>query len=130
MRSLKIFALGLVVAVSMTLAGCSIGPAGAFTTPFTDSQSYPAANTSMTVYQLDSDDFEIKGTVEAEGSASTILFFFSSGDNGYASLMREARALGCDDVMNVRVDTEVTNYFFVYTSVKTRLTGQGVKWKI
>lgn len=117
------------------LSGCawgvsSFGPGG--TSPaiiYTDGQVYPAANTSSTVYNLDTDDFEIKGTVVASGSADNILGIYAKGDNGYQSLLAEARTQGCDDVLNVRADVKYTNIFVFYTKVETTLTGQGVKWK-
>ncbi len=134
MRS-KVLAALLTTLAAVMLTGCagwpaSFGPSG--TTPaiiYTDGQVYPAANTSSTVYNLTTDDFEIKGTVMAQGEADNILGIISRGDNGYQSLLAEARAQGCDDVMNVRMDVTFSNIFVFYSKVNTTLTGQGVKWK-
>lgn len=133
MRS-KVLALAAVAATAV-LGGCAMGPAGAGpggTSPafiYTDGQIYPAANTSSTVYNLDTDDFEIKGTVTASGEATNILGIISSGDNGYEMLLEEARAQGCDDVLNVRMDIKHTNILTFYVKDETTLIGQGVKWK-
>lgn len=130
----KVLALSALAAVAV-LSGCAMGPAGAGpggTCPafiYTDGQIYPAANTSSTVYNLDTDDFEIKGTVTASGEATNILGIISSGDNGYEMLLEEARAQGCDDVLNVRMDIKHTNILTFYVKDETTLIGQGVKWK-
>lgn len=126
----------LFAAVAVALfSGCAFGPMGygpGGTMPafvYTGGQVYPAENTSTTQYTLTTDDFEIRGTVVAEGEAVNILGIISHGNNGYEALMSEARLLGADDVMNVRVDVSYTNFLFFYSKVNTRLSGQGVRWK-
>lgn len=90
---------------------------------------YPGENTSSTVYQLTTADFEIRGTVMAEGKATNIFFIIAEGDNGYRNLLQQAQALGADDVMNVRTDVEWTNYLGVYSEARVYLTGTAIKWK-
>ncbi|MCB2155021.1 TRL-like family protein [bacterium] len=128
--------LTALIALSVTaLTGCSLtigsfGPSGAgpgFV--YTEDTVYPAANASSTQYTLTTDDFEIKSMVMAEGTSSSILGLFTTGDNGYETLLAEARDQGCDDVMNVRVDVRYSNILFIYQRVDTVLTGWGVKWK-
>ena len=130
----KFLAVLIAIAGAALMTGCAYGP---FATPaggtwpafvYTDGQVYPSLNTSGTEYQLTTDDFEIRGTVVATGEAMNILGIFAEGDNGYASLMEEARAQGCDDVMNVRVDTRHTNILSLYVKDEVILTGQGVRW--
>jgi len=133
MRS-KLFAGLATCFTAVVLSGCAFGigqfgPGG--TMPaiiYTEGQVYPALNTSGTTYNLTTDDFSIKGTVVAEGEAKNLLGIYATGDNGYQSLLEEARAQGCDDVMNVRMDVAYTNIFVFYTEVHTTLMGQGVKW--
>lgn len=125
----------VVVAVAaLTLSGCafgvaSYGPGGALPGAYADQMVFPASNTASTVYQLTTDDFEIRGTVEAEGESTTLFGFFSKGDNGYRSLVREAQEQGCDEVINVRTDVEVTNILFLYIKVRTHMTATAIKWK-
>jgi len=121
-------------AVAIMATGCAFGPASygpggappAFV--YANSQTFPADNTSGTVYKLTTDDFEIRGTVTAEGKSTNILGILSEGNNGYEALLAEARSQGADDVMNVRVDVSYTNILFIYQKVNTRLSGQAVRW--
>ena len=133
MRS-KLAALASVLVAGTALTGCmvpygtgqsSVPPAGVYSNGIV----YPATNTSSTVYQLTTDDFEIRGTVMAEGEATNILYIIAEGDNGYRRLIEQAQAQGADDVMNVRTDVEWTNILFFYSMSRTYLTGTAVKWK-
>jgi hypothetical protein len=123
-----------VLTLALTLGGCAFGvasyrPGGAMPGLYADQMVFPGENQTATVYQLTSDDFEIRATVEAEGDSSTLFGILSKGDNGYRRLIDEARRQGCDDVINIRTDVEVTNVFFLYIRVRTYLTGTGIKWK-
>ncbi len=135
MRS-KFLAVATTLAAAAMITGCAIGPTSygpASTGPafiYTDNMVYPAANTSGTTYELTTDDFEIKGTVMASGESTNLLGIIASGDNGYQTLLEEARAQGCDDVMNVRMDVRHTQIVGpIYQKTETTLMGQGVKWK-
>lgn len=125
----------LLVVPVLAVTGCSLtigafGPSGAGPgLVYTEDTVYPAANASSTQYLLTTQDFEIKSWVTAEASSSSILGLFTTGDNGYETLLAKARDQGCDDVMNVRVDVRYSNILFVYQRVDTVLTGWGVKWK-
>ncbi|MBI5154636.1 hypothetical protein HZA57_05310 [Candidatus Poribacteria bacterium] len=135
MPAIRLSALLFTCLVALLGAGCmtgssftgAAGPPSAFF--ISDNLGYPAVNTSSTVYNLDTDDFEIRGTVVVEGHAQNIFGLFASGDNGYELLLKEARDIGCDDVINVRTDVHYTNYFFFYYQVRTVLSGQAIKWK-
>ena len=125
-----LIALSVVAFTGCALTVGSFGPSGA--SPglvYTEDTIYPAANASSTQYVLTTQDFEIKSSVTAEGSSSSILGLFTTGDNGYELLLEKARAQGCDDVMNVRIDVRYSNILFIYQRVDTVLTGWGVKWK-
>ena len=122
--------------MAIFISGCqyigpaSVNPAGSQPGLITLDQIYPAMNSTNTVYQLDTDDFEIRGTVEASGEASTMLFgLYSEGDNGYGLLMEELRDQGADDVINLRADVTYSNFLFLITNVKTTLTGTAIKYK-
>ncbi len=134
MRS-KFLVTATTLAAAAMITGCAWGPSSygpgsthqAFI--YTDNMIYPASNTSGTTYNLDTDDFEIKGSVMASGEATNILGIIASGDNGYELLLDEARAQGCDDVINVRMDVKHTNILTFYVKNETTLMGQGIKWK-
>ena len=123
--------LASLLLLAPVFTGCvaSYGPGGTLPAIITESQVYPALNASTTVYNLDTDDFEIRETVRARGHATNILGIYSSGNNGYDQLYKNARDLGCDDVINVRVDVTASNYLFLMSKVETSLTGTGIKWK-
>lgn len=131
----KFLGVLLASAAVMMLSGCaggpfSTGPSGTWPAfVYSDQLTYPSANFSSTQYQLTTDDFEIRGTVVARGESQNILGIIAQGDNGYQSLLAEARSQGGDDVMNIRVDTKVTNILSLYWKVETVLTGQAVSWK-
>jgi uncharacterized protein YbjQ (UPF0145 family) len=121
--------------VALVMNGCAWGPWGTGpggTMPafiYTDKAVYPASNTSSTVHNLTTDDFEIGGTVVAEGSMENILGVIARGDNGYQNLLTQARAAGADDVINVRIDVRHSNVLTFYVKTDIILTGQAVTYK-
>lgn len=131
----KLVSFVAVAAAALTLGGCAYGPAGtgpAGTYPafiYSDNVVYPAANTSSTVYNLDTDDFDIRGTVVATGEMTNILGIIAQGDNGYQALLAEARSQGADDVINVRVDVKHSNILSFYVVDTITLTGQAITFK-
>ena len=74
-------------------------------------------------------DFDVIGEVTAEVQSSSILGVVCSGDSGYISLYKAAKSQGADDVINVKIDTQYTNYFACYSKVTTKLLGLAIKWK-
>lgn len=121
--------------VSMLVVGCagvmSVGPGGASPGAIYTGTTYPNALNPSMEYQIafDREDIELRGPVEAVGTSQNILGLFSSGDSGYGALMDAARARGADGVMNVTVDTQFETVLLVFTSVKTKLTGQAYSYK-
>ncbi len=80
--------------------------------------------------QLTRNDIELKGTVSGTGSTLSILGIINTGDSGYGELLEAARAKGADGVMNVMIDTKVTNILlFLLVRTTTTLTGMAYKYK-
>jgi hypothetical protein len=132
MRWTFLLLCGPVMAVLCT--GCasipqSLGPSGIGFGALGTAVSYPAQNTSSTQYQLSSQDFEIMGPVHGEGSSLCVLGMVSAGNSGYAEALDQARKMGADDVMNLRVDTRYFGVLFLFGKVDTIVTGTGVRWK-
>lgn len=75
------------------------------------------------------EDIELLGLVEAEAQSQSVLSIVSWGDSGYSTLMRRARELGGDGVMNLTIDTQYEHYVLVYTRVTMHLTGQAYRYK-
>jgi uncharacterized protein YbjQ (UPF0145 family) len=121
-------------AIALVMNGCAWGPWGtgpggtypAFV--YSDNVVYPASNTSSTVHQLTTDDFTIGGTVVATGEMENILGIIARGDNGYQNLLKQARAQGADDVINVRTDVQHSNILSLYVKTQITLTGQAVTY--
>ncbi len=51
-------------------------------------------------YSFTSEDFTVLGSVEAEGTITTILGIVQTGGNGYNELYDKARKMGGDELMN------------------------------
>ena len=72
----------------------------------------PGPTNGFTTFQLDSDDYQILGTVEAEGTIYSILGLFNYGGQGFSALREKALQKGGDDVINVQTDLEVFGILF------------------
>jgi hypothetical protein len=51
-------------------------------------------------YSFTSEDFTVLGSVEAEGTITTILGIVQTGGNGYNELYDKAKRMGGDELMN------------------------------
>lgn len=75
-------------------------------------------------------DYEIVGKVIGSGHVTSILGIISTGDNGYGALLKRAKRLGADDVINVRVDCRTSSILgMMYTSTDLTLYGTAIRWK-
>lgn len=138
----KLILFALLFTGTIFLTGCAgfaiTHPGGAgHTTPagvglgfISGDVTYPNLINGHTQVRFDTDDFEILKTVTAEATSTNILGFFSSGDNGYGNLHRQAIAIGADDVINVKVDTRARRILGpLYTQSTVILTGTAIRWK-
>jgi len=131
------FSIIVVLLLALFVAGCGIGiryqsvpyAQGITGGIITHAVTYPSSNFSHTQFRIDSNDFDIIGTVSATGKSASVLGLFAYGDNGYSKLFTEARATGADDVINIRIDTRQTRVLFFFGTCKTILTGTAIKWK-
>ncbi|MCB1327119.1 MAG: hypothetical protein H7A21_03935 [Spirochaetales bacterium] len=87
----------------------------------------PAENT--TSYQFTSGDFEVLGTVEAEGEIETILGLVQLGGNGRSALYRKARDMGGHEVINYVFDLEgYAVLTFVYNRARWHARGTVIRY--
>jgi hypothetical protein len=124
----------VLILLPLLLTGCGImaitHPSGAAMGNIYGTVTYPTENTSMTEYKVTGNEFEIVGPVRGEGQSKQILGVYAEGDSGYEKALKQAREMGCDDIMNLRVDTKYFNVLFgAYTVIDTIVTGTGIKWK-
>lgn len=123
----------LLAMAAVGLAGCvaKIGPGGAAPGLIRSDVTYPNLLNPNMEYRIvfDRDDVEILGPVEVESSSKWFFFIWSTGDSGYASLMKQARDLGGDAVMNVTVDTNYKSILILYAKATTRLTGIAYRYR-
>ena len=121
------------VLLAMGLTGCvtSYGPGGTLPGLFHSNVTYPNSLNPNMSYRIlfDRGDIELLDKVEATSSSRWYFFFYSTGDSGYAQLMREALKEGGDGVMNVTVDTQYTSYFLFYAKVTTKLSGLAYRYR-
>jgi len=129
-RLICLSALTVAVAAS---SGCvaNIGPGGAAPGLIYSDVTYPnALNPNMSYrIEFDRDDIEILGPVESEASSRWYFFVVSSGNSGYADLMKAAREVGGDGVMNVTLDTQYSNWFLFYAKITVKLQGLAYRYK-
>lgn len=128
----KRHALTALTLCAMILAGCArIGPGGAAPGFIYSNVTYPNLLNPNMEYRIvfDREDIELLGVVEATAPSRWVAFVFSSGDSGYGELMKKARAMGADGVMNVTIDTNFQWYFLLYAKVTTKLTGVAYRYR-
>ena len=90
----------------------------------------PGPTNQVTQYNLDTDDFEILGTVESTGKYTTWVWLVSTGGNSYIDLMDKARAMGGDEIIHYRLN--VVDYgllFIIYNSFTYHATATVIKYK-
>ena len=120
------------VALGLSISGCArIGPGGAAPGFVYSDVTYPNVLNPNMEYRIvfDRDDIELLGDVTSTATSHWAAFVFSSGDSGYAELMRKAHEMGADGVMNVTVDTNFRWYLLVYARVTTKLTGVAYRYR-
>ncbi|MBU42301.1 MAG: hypothetical protein CMN76_03705 [Spirochaetaceae bacterium] len=114
----RVAAVTLLCALGLALAGCYNNVRG------------PGPTNGITTFQLDSDDYQILGTVEAEGTIYSILGLFNYGGQGFSALREKALKMGGDDVINVQTDLEVFGVlFFVYNEFRWKATGTVIRYR-
>ena len=92
--------------------------------------TYPGGIMTTTKVTLDSKDFDIMQTVTAESYSECVLGLFSSGDSGYGNLFAKAKSIGADDVINIKIDTNMKRFVGgLYTKSTTILTGTAIRWQ-
>ena len=89
----------------------------------------PGYQHHMTEFKLTTNDFQILGPVEARGSVHNVLFLVSWGGHGFQELIKEAKKLGGDDVINVNVDYESKSLFIVYNNFGWYARGMAIKYR-
>lgn len=89
----------------------------------------PAKSSDETRYNFTTSDFTILGRVEATGSISSYVWAVSLGGAGYFELLDEAKKLGGDDIMNIKMDIISKNAFFlIWQKTTWKATGFAIKY--
>ncbi|XDD51845.1 hypothetical protein AB3N59_09060 [Leptospira sp. WS92.C1] len=90
----------------------------------------PGLGTNHTQYVISSDDFQILGTVEAEGIYTDWFLLVLTGETGYKELVDKSKTLGGDEIMNYRFEIEETSIlFFVWNRIKWKATAHAIKYR-
>ena len=76
-----------------------------------------------------SPNVQVVGTVEGESRANYIMGFGPFGDNSLKSALQDALSKrGGDAVINVSVDSAITDFFGIFTIQRTMVMGTAVKY--
>ncbi len=90
----------------------------------------PGPMNSAAHFQLDTGDFKILGTVEAEGTIVTIMGLVAYGGDGYSVLYEKAKKLGGDEIMNYAFDLEGYSILtFVYNRGTWKARATAIKYR-
>jgi hypothetical protein len=100
----------------------------------TTSCIYRDLKTPLTVnkgtwFQLTTDDFQILGTVEAEGVIKNVLFVASWGGDGFKTLEEKAKKKGGDEIINYSFDIEQYGIFIFYNTYTWKARGTVIKYR-
>lgn len=79
----------------------------------------------ITQYTLTSQDFKVLGEVEASGQIKTVLALFAWGGNGHQEIMKKAKAMGGDAIMNYTFNLEsysIVTFVYNVATWKARAT--------
>ncbi len=96
---------------------------------YTSTEQAGAVRTG-TVFQLNSNDFEVIDRVSVIGETTLWFGAVMMGGKGYQALLEEAVKIGGDEIMNYSFDMERTSILgWIYSSVKWKATGFAVKLK-
>ena len=126
----------LLLAVGLIfLSGCSLvtvnAPAGTSGGMIFSNQNYGGKNGagSPDLKMESLNKYVVIGPVETQGSAQTILGLFGTGDTGYGLLVKKAKAIGGDDVINLYADTKHTSVLLgAYTQSTVTYYGTAIKY--
>lgn len=142
MKMLKITAFAALAAGTSLLTGCAgwsithpggegnTTPCGVSPGTLIGDVTYPNYVQSITRFELNSGDFSIIGPVSAEATSASVLGLISTGDNGYHKLFAAAQRIGADDVINIKVDTNLKRFLTgVYASSTVKMSGIAIKYK-
>lgn len=89
----------------------------------------PGIATNATLYELESDDFKILGTVETEGVFTSWFGLVLTGETGYSELLKKSKKMGGDEIMNYRFEIQSTSILmFVYNKVVWKASAQAIRY--
>ncbi len=89
----------------------------------------PIASNKVTVFQLNSDDYQILGTTEAEGVTKNVLFLVGWGGDGFSAIEAKVKQMGGDDFMNYNVDVHSYSVLFLYNTITWKARATVIKYK-
>lgn len=121
-----------VVFLVATMTGCAgymtpVGYGSASSALIYTKVGFPSAIQDMT---LSPGEYRILGPADGEASSSNILGMVASGDAGVFKAYKNAlQKTGGDDLINVKVDTEVFSILGLFTNVTTKVYGQAIKYQ-
>jgi hypothetical protein len=87
----------------------------------------PGDTNRLSNYILTTDDFKIVGVVEAEGETRSILFL-TWGGNGFSAILKKAKEIGGDDIINYHFDLETTGVQNIIFSQKWTAQATVIKY--
>lgn len=90
----------------------------------------PGLSTNYTQYILNSEDFQILGTVETEGVYTSWLLLWVTGETGYKELLDKSKTLGGDEIINYRFEIEETSILLiVWNRIRWKATAHAIKYR-
>lgn len=119
MRVLRLKNILLLGMISFLLSGCI----------YRDIR-VPGLGTNYTQYLINSEDFQILGTVETEGVYTSWLMLWVTGETGYKELLDKSKAMGGDEIINYRFEVQETSILLVvWNRIKWKATAHAIKYR-
>lgn len=90
----------------------------------------PGAAANITMYTMNSDDYQVLGTVETQGEFITWFYVYLKGETGYSELLSKSKALGGDDIINYRFEVESKSILMlIWNRVRWNASAIAIKYR-
>lgn len=113
MKKSSVLILAMIVLLAVSFTGCTT--------------SRNVGNAGATV-ELAPIEYEIVGNITVDGNLHNVLGLFSWGGPTYEELLKEAREMGGDDVINIYEDKTDSGFFPIYYQTKTVFNATVIKY--
>lgn len=89
----------------------------------------PLVTNKLTTFQLNSEDYQILGTVEADGAIHSAFFLVYWGGDGFSAIDAKVKQMGGEDFINFYMDIHAYNLLFVYNRFSWKARATAIKYR-